>query len=79
VKSVNAYQSSECTHTLLQTDGNYDILLIQEPWVGTVATLRSDSDPEGSAQRGTTFNNKWDTYLPTHKPTNEVKAIAYSK
>ncbi len=76
---MNAHRSSEHTHTLLQTDDSFDILLIQEPWVSPVATLRSDTDPEGSAQTGATFNNKWDAHLPNHRITKDVKAIAYSR
>jgi len=33
----------------------------------------------GTPQIGATLNNMWDTHLPNHTPTNEVKVIVYSK
>jgi len=64
---------------MLQTDDNFDLLLIQELWVSTVATLQSDTDPDGTPQLGATLNNKWDTHLPRHSPSDTVKALAYSR
>ena len=79
VKSVNAHHGSDWVHALLQTNNNFDILLLQEPWVNTVATLRSDTDPAGTPQTGATLNNKWDVHLLRHNPSDTIKALAYSR
>jgi len=34
-------------HSILQTYDNVHVLLIQEPWFYTVATVRSNMNPEG--------------------------------
>jgi hypothetical protein len=57
VKSVNVHQSNERISSLLQGNMHFDILLIQEPWMGTIATLHSDTDPKGEPQQGLPFNN----------------------
>ena len=54
-------------HGILQNDDqSFDILLIQEPWFDSVATLRSDTDPNGNPQMGFPTNNKWLTLSPPH-------------
>ena len=63
---------------MLQTnDTNYDIILIQEPWFGNVATLRSDTDPDGNTQLDFTANNKWTTLSPPQSPNSSPKVCAY--
>jgi len=63
ITSINMNRQSTLTHILLQTSTT-DILLIQEPWIGTVNTAQSDSDPLGTAIHGPTNNNMWECYLP---------------
>jgi hypothetical protein len=79
VKSVNAHQSNKCISSFLQGDTHFDILLIQEPWMGSIATLRSDTDPKGEPQQGLPFNDMWETHIPQHKPDEQCKAIAYTR
>jgi hypothetical protein len=79
VKMINVQLSNECVSTLLQTDDNFDILMIQEPWMGTVATLCSDTNPEGEIQLGLPYNNKWETHLPRHTTGQICKAITYTR
>jgi len=78
IMSVNMNQQSHLTHSLLQTT-TADIILIQEPWVGTVTTACSDTDPLGSTIPGTTNNNMWDCFLPSFTDPKTVCVAAYVK
>jgi hypothetical protein len=64
-------------HSLLQQDDDIDILLIQEPWFYTVATIRSDTDPEGTPQKGVPLNDKWVAHLPRHTQSDTCKVAIY--
>ena len=78
ITSVNVHKSSARTHAILQKS-TADILLIQEPWHGTVATLRSDTNIEGDPQIGETANNMWDAHVPKLKPDTPCKALTYTR
>ena len=67
IVSININRQSTLLHTLLQTS-EADILLIQEPWHGTVNVDRSDTDPLGTHILGVTANNQWQIYYPKHSP-----------
>jgi len=75
---INMNQQSLLTHTLLQTS-TADILVIQEPWIRTVQTSQSDSDPLGTSIPGTTNNNRWECYLPSFTDPNSVRIAIYVK
>ena len=78
IKSVNVHRNNERTHGILQTDDeSFDIILIQEPWFDRVATLRSDTDPNGSPQLGFPANNKWFTLSPLYSAENRPKVCIY--
>jgi hypothetical protein len=70
VCSINTQRSNTRIHTILQNDDS-DILLIQEPWYKTVATLRSDTNPDGDPVRGAPINPLWDLHTPTLTPTDK--------
>jgi len=76
IMSVNLNRQSHLTHTLLQTT-TADIILVQEPWIGTVTTARSDTDPLGSAIPGATNNNMWDCFLPAFTNPDSVRVAAF--
>jgi len=76
--SVNMNRQSPLTHSLLQTC-TADIILIQEPWIRTITTARSDSDPLGTAIPGTTNNNMWECFLPSFTDPKQVHVAAYVK
>jgi endonuclease/exonuclease/phosphatase family metal-dependent hydrolase len=78
VISVNVHRSNDRTHALLQSS-DADLILIQEPWFHTVATLRSDTDPTGTAQTGAPLNNMWETLTPNLPPDTTCKAIGYAR
>ena len=37
----------------------------------------SDSDPHGTDITGTTYNNMWESFLPSHSPDNICKVATY--
>jgi hypothetical protein len=78
IHSINAQQSNDRLHTILQTDDS-DVLLIQEPWYKTVTTLQSDGNLEGDPVRGAPINSLWDLHTPTLKPTDECRALTYTR
>jgi hypothetical protein len=77
VISVNVHQSNDRTHALLQSS-DADLILIQEPWFHTVATLQSDTDPLGTTQTGAPLNNMWETLTPKLPTDTTCKAIGYA-
>ena len=77
LKSVNVHRSNNRHHAILQKD-NTDILLIQEPSYTTVATLRSNTDPQGENQMGVPVNDLWDCHLPPIKTGERCKAVIYT-
>ena len=65
-------------HGILQNDDQlFDVLLIQEPWFGSTATLRSDTDPDGNPSMGFTANNKWLVISPPYPTDVRPKVCAY--
>ena len=78
IRSINARRSNTRIHTILQKDDS-DILLIQEPWYKTIATLHSDTNPDGDPIRGAPINSLWDLHTPTLKPTDECRVLTYTK
>ena len=79
IKSVNVNRNNDRMHGILQNDDvEFDIILIQEPWFGTVATLRSDTDPDGTSQPDFPANNKWLTFSPPHPSNVRPKVCIYA-
>ena len=76
IASVNAHRSTAQVQGLLQCS-SFDIILLQEPWVGTINVQRSDSDPHRTDITGTTYNNLWESFLPSHSPDDVCKVAAY--
>lgn len=73
--SVNVNRQSALLHSLLQTSP-HDILLIQEPWIGSIQTARSDTDPLGMVVAGATANPLW---VPTFSDPYSVRVAIYIK
>ena len=78
IMSVNVNRQSYLTHILLQTC-TADILLVQEPWIGTIQTAHSDTDPLGTAIPGATGNNMWDIHLPSFTDPDDVHVAVFVK
>ena len=78
IKLVNVHRKNGRIHGILQNDDqSFDIILIQEPWFDSIATLRSDTDPNGNTQMGFPANNKWITLSPPHPNDIRPKVCAY--
>ena len=79
IMSVNVHHDNLVMHALLQSSP-HDILLIQEPWIGSIQTARSDSDPLGSAIAGAAANSLWECpYLPSFTDPSSVHMAIYIK
>ena len=61
---INAQQSNIRLHAILNSNKKADIILVQEPWFGTVNTARSDTDPAGTPILGTVVNPLWEIIYP---------------
>jgi hypothetical protein len=77
VKLVNVHRNIGRIATILETDKETHILLIQELWVGRVAVLHLDDNPDGIDQIGATAHPEWEALLPRHDPDDTCKAIAF--
>src|SRR5712671_3556836 len=75
---VNTHHSNDCIYALLQKDDNTHILIIQELWFYTITTIHSNTNPDGTKQKGLPLNSKWDTHLPKHKPNDTCKVAIYT-
>jgi len=76
---VNVHHDNAVTHTLLQTSP-HDILLIQEPWISSIQTARSDTDPLRLAVAGAAANSLWERpYLPSFTDPSSVCVAIYIK
>ena len=79
IMSVNVHHDNAVTHALLQTSP-HDILLIQEPWIGSIQTARSDTNPLGSAIAGAAANSLWERpYLPSFTDPSSIRIAIYIK
>jgi Endonuclease-reverse transcriptase len=78
VMLVNVHRSNNRIHALLQRNDDVHILLIQEPWFGSIATLRSNTNPLSKTQLEVPANSIWDLHMPRHSPTDTCKVIAYT-
>ena len=78
IKSVNVHRNNGRMHGILQNDDqSFDIVLIQEPWFDSIATLRSDTDPNGNPSMGFPTNNKWLTLSPPYPTDTRPKVCIY--
>ena len=78
IKSVNVHRNNGRMHGILQNDDqSFDIILIQEPWFGSIATLHSDTDPNGNPTMGFPANNKWLTLSPPFSTDARPKVCTY--
>jgi hypothetical protein len=79
VQCVNIHNKNERIYALLQKSPNIDILLIQEPWYGTIAILRSDNTPEGIKSKGVPINGYWDAHVPHVPESDSCQVLVYTK
>ena len=79
VQLVNVCRYNTQIHAILEMSTDTDILLIQEPWFGTVMTQRLDTDPDGIQQLGPPIHGKWDVHIPKHEAGTKCKVVVYMK
>ena|SRR6266850_6740022 len=76
---VNAQCSNYRLHAILNSNKKADILLIQEPWFGTINTNCSDTDLEGIPVLGMVANPLWEIIYPQSQPGQRCKVVAYQR
>ena len=74
---INAQQSNIRLHAILNSNKKADIILVQEPWFGTVNTACSDTDPTGTPILGTVANPLWEIIYLQTQPGQRCKVVAY--
>src|SRR3979490_1049228 len=70
ILQINTQRSNYKTHTILnETAGKYDILLIQEPWIGDI----------GNGNRGPPAHKAWQPVIPIQmiRPGDRPRILAY--
>ena len=71
--SINANKANYISHALLNSLADtFDVVLIQEPWVGKIGSNRSDSDPLGIDVTGLVHQRVWTQFVPL-PPSPDVK------
>jgi hypothetical protein len=76
---LNAQRSNFRLHAILNSNKKADIILVQEPWFGTINTTRSDTDPSGTQVLGTVANPLWEILYPRSLPGQRCKVVAYRR
>ena len=69
----NINRTNPTMHLILnEMIGNFDVILVQEPWNGFIGTARSDTNPEGTAILGQVNHSSWHQFIPC--PVSEDKS-----
>jgi hypothetical protein len=76
---VNMCHRNAVTHSLLNTNKDADIIMVQEPWYDKIGSTHSDSDPEGVDKLGRVANPKWDCIYPKTEQGERCKVMAYCR
>ena len=74
---VNMCHRNAPTHTLLNTNSDADVILVQEPWFNRIGTACSDVNPDGVDILGGVANPKWDCIYPKIASSERCKVMAY--
>jgi hypothetical protein len=77
--SVNMRKQNAVTHTLLNSDSETHLILIQEPWFDTIGTARKDSARQGVDVLGGVASPAWEIHYPGHTKAQRPKVMAYSR
>ena len=76
---VNMQCHNVATHTLLNTNKDANIILIQEPWFDKIGINHSDLDPNGEETFGGVANPGWDLLYPKTACNSHCKVMAYRR
>ena len=76
---VNMHCHNTPTHTLLNTNPDADIILVQEPWFDRIGTACLDVNPDRVDVLGGVANPKWDCIYPKIASGKCCKVMAYQR
>ena len=79
IASINMRRRNTAMHTLLATNDDDDILLVQEPWFNPVGTARCDSAINGRDVLGGAAHPKWELHYPFFTHDQRAKVMIYSR
>jgi hypothetical protein len=79
IASVNMRKRNAVTHTLLNSDSNTHLMLIQEPWFNAIGTARKDSARQGTDVLGGVASPAWEIHYPGYTEGQRPKVMAYSR
>ena len=79
VASVNMRKRNAVTHTLLNSNTNAHLILIQEPWFDKIGIARKDDARQGVDVRGGVACPKWELTYPGHSEGQIPKVMAYAR
>ena len=74
---VNMRKHNAVTHTLLNSNNNAHIILIQEPWFNKIGTARKDNARQGVDVLGGVACPKWELIYLGHTEGKPPKVMAY--
>jgi hypothetical protein len=74
---VNMCHHNAAMHTLLNTNTDADIILVQEPWFDRIGMTCLDTNPDGVDTLGGVSNPKWDCIQPKTPCGACCKVMAY--
>jgi hypothetical protein len=75
--SVNMRRRNGAMHTLLNDNGEEDVLFVQEPWFNPVGTARSDTMYQGKDVLGGAAHPKWRLAYPSFTDGQRAKVMTY--
>jgi hypothetical protein len=77
IASANMQRSNNLIHSLLSTNENAHLILIQEPWFNRIRTARRDDAYQGEAVLGGVACPAWEPIHPTVAVGKPPKVMAY--
>jgi hypothetical protein len=75
--SVNMRRRNAAMHTLLNDNGEEDVLFVQEPWFNPVGTARCDTMYQGKDVLGGAVHPKWRLAYPSFTNGQRAKVMTY--
>ena len=77
--SINVNKANYISHALLNSlVESFDVILVQEPWVGKIGSNRSDSDPLGTEVTGMVHQRFWTQFVPLPpSPDASPRVVTY--
>jgi hypothetical protein len=77
IASVNMRRNNNLIHSLLSTNENAHLILIQEPWFNRIGTVRRDDTYQGEEVLGGVACPAWEPIHPAVAVGKPPKVMAY--